>query len=540
MLVPSFDVYVLCLLDGPSSSDGKSQCTESRGPVPALQHRPRRGPNCRCVVAIRRIDWTGIFPQAPSHTFASLKPKPHGLMVRCRPLITLHNPDTTGPASRYRKHVKEGGCDLCALDFFTLNSPTYPGTRSRLGSFKEQLARELLRFLLHVSVASPSPRPAPPDSRFQIPLCDRARRSPVTAASPTSGPALLHIHPRLPGPLRSGVLIYIHPPAPIFPTPQPPTPRFLRSIPDRKAACAGARPRCTSNRPANSHNRLLNAPYHGHTMSSPRTMPSPCRMCPMIVTLIPLSERRGEVGLHTHHRQYPCHGRPPNRLAQDYSRRSGRCRRSRPQQSKGWSTHPPPPPFTPFDPFPLTTPHPQTAIKALIEARFDAINSESPPPSAEVKAEPSPMPYTNGRSTSGDGDGDNGADGEIKVSLPTPKKRQKRESSSEDADARLAAELQAQENRRAGRPQTRGAGTAAKPKAKPKKAKAPKKKSEKRVRSDDDSDVDADGEPNEKKRKAGGGFQKPFNLSNSLQMLLGEPQVSPHFRLRQPHILTLL
>ncbi|KAK0750031.1 SWIB/MDM2 domain-containing protein [Schizothecium vesticola] len=166
----------------------------------------------------------------------------------------------------------------------------------------------------------------------------------------------------------------------------------------------------------------------------------------------------------------------------------------------------------------------KTAIKALIEARFDAINSESPPPSAEVKAEASPMPYTNGRSTSGDGDGD--ADSEIKVSLPTPKKRQKRESSSEDADARLAAELQAQENRRAGRPQTRGAGTAARPKAKPKKAKTAKKKSEKRVRSDDDSDVDANGEPNEKKRKAGGGFQKPFNLSNSLQMLLGEPQLS--------------
>lgn len=147
-------------------------------PVPALQHRPRRGPNCRCVVAIRRIDWTGIFPQAPSHTFASLKPKPHGLMVRCRPLITLHNPDTTGPASRYRKHVKEGGCDLCALDFFTLNSPTYPGTRSRLGSFKEQPAKGAVAF------SSPRFRRfafAPTrTSGFQIPDSIVRSRPPIT------------------------------------------------------------------------------------------------------------------------------------------------------------------------------------------------------------------------------------------------------------------------------------------------------------------------------------------------------------------------
>lgn len=70
MLVPPFGVDVLWLLDGPSSSGGR-QREKSKGqnhvpPVPALQHRPRRGPNCRCAVAIRRIDWTGISLKLPA------------------------------------------------------------------------------------------------------------------------------------------------------------------------------------------------------------------------------------------------------------------------------------------------------------------------------------------------------------------------------------------------------------------------------------------------------------------------------------------
>lgn len=95
----------------------------------------------------------------------------------------------------------------------------------------------------------------------------------------------------------------------------------------------------------------------------------------------------------------------------------------------------------------------------------------------------------------------------------------KRSSSAEDADARLAAQLQAQENSLARGRKTRGGDKPVKKKA------APRKKSAKKVKADDDSDLDAaDGETG-KKRKAGGGFQKPFNLSETLSELVGETQV---------------
>ncbi|CAP64885.1 uncharacterized protein PODANS_5_4270 [Podospora anserina S mat+] len=152
------------------------------------------------------------------------------------------------------------------------------------------------------------------------------------------------------------------------------------------------------------------------------------------------------------------------------------------------------------------------AIKKLIEARFDAVSANN--------ADATP-PETNGYSPE-DGGEDGGEDGEIQVSLQPAKKKVKRESSSEDADRRLAAELQAQENALSRARVTRGAGTT-KPKAKPK-AKAAKNKSAKRVRSDDDSEVE-DGEE-KPKRKAGGGFQKPFNLSEALADVCGEPQLS--------------
>jgi upstream activation factor subunit UAF30 len=171
----------------------------------------------------------------------------------------------------------------------------------------------------------------------------------------------------------------------------------------------------------------------------------------------------------------------------------------------------------------------QDAIKSLIEARFDAVSSKAtqaiPTPPSGTAGDVSPKRETNGSSPSDEADA--GADGEIEVSLPPAKKKQKRESSSEDADAKLAAELQAQENRLSRGPRTRGkvTGKAAKPtKAK---AKKPKKKSEKRARSDDDSEADGDSDAGDKpKRKAGGGFQKPFNLSYPLQEVCGEAQVS--------------
>ncbi|KAL6694207.1 SWIB/MDM2 domain-containing protein [Trichoderma afarasin] len=106
---------------------------------------------------------------------------------------------------------------------------------------------------------------------------------------------------------------------------------------------------------------------------------------------------------------------------------------------------------------------------------------------------------------------------------PEPaKKKTKRSSSTEDADARLAAQLQAQENRLARSRTTRGGGDKARL---AKKKKAPRKKSAKKVGDDDDSEVDASGD-SAPKRKAGGGFQKPFILSPTLSELCGETQLS--------------
>ncbi|KAK2048986.1 DEK C terminal domain-containing protein [Colletotrichum somersetense] len=160
------------------------------------------------------------------------------------------------------------------------------------------------------------------------------------------------------------------------------------------------------------------------------------------------------------------------------------------------------------------------AIKALIEERFDAISGsgDAAPITDSYSASPAPKREANGHD-------EDGGDGEIEVSVAPVRKRQKREDSSEDADAKLAAELQAQENRMARGRTTRG-GNGATSKA-TKKKKVPRKKSDKKV---DDSDVDDSGEP--PKRKAGGGFQKPFNLSEPLAELLGESQV--RFRHRTP------
>ncbi|KAI0175506.1 SWIB-domain-containing protein [Hypoxylon sp. FL1284] len=178
----------------------------------------------------------------------------------------------------------------------------------------------------------------------------------------------------------------------------------------------------------------------------------------------------------------------------------------------------------------------KNAIKALIEERFDAISSAAPPPSSAVpEPEPEPEPDSTPlhsspkRQANGydehSGDAENDANGdEIKVSVPPPRKKQRKEKSedTEDADAKLAAMLQAQENQRTRA--TRGGG---KPKAPVKKKKAaPRKKSDKKVGPDDDSDVEASEASAGRPRKAGGGFQKPFNLSFPLAELCGETQLS--------------
>ncbi|ERS99633.1 upstream activation factor subunit UAF30 [Sporothrix schenckii 1099-18] len=180
----------------------------------------------------------------------------------------------------------------------------------------------------------------------------------------------------------------------------------------------------------------------------------------------------------------------------------------------------------------------KVAIKDLIEARFDAINSQSQ----------SPDPAVNG---GGSANGD-----EIKVSLeydydrsrpvahdhdyddededgPAKKKHKRSSSSLEDADARLAAELQAQENRLARARTTRG-GSASKSKPRKQagsgsisksKSKPSSKKSSAKIE-DSDNDVGGDGDAPKEKRKASGGFQKPFNLSYQLGELVGVSQLS--------------
>jgi hypothetical protein len=136
-----------------------------------------------------------------------------------------------------------------------------------------------------------------------------------------------------------------------------------------------------------------------------------------------------------------------------------------------------------------------------------------PPPSSVPEYSPHKRAATNGTSDHGETD---------PSASPEPaRKKAKRSSSVEDADARLAAQLQAQENSLGRGRMTRGGGD----KGKIRKKKAPRKKSSKRV-SADDSDLDGSEDSGTPvKRKAGGGFQKPFNLSEPLSELCGETQV---------------
>lgn len=133
--------------------------------------------------------------------------------------------------------------------------------------------------------------------------------------------------------------------------------------------------------------------------------------------------------------------------------------------------------------------------------RFDAFSGAVSEPAS------SPRKHTNGASPALSSN-----------STPEPSHKDTRRSpSTEDADARLAAQLQAQENKLARGRATRGG-------EKPAKKKAPRKKSAKKVKAEDDSDVDGSGDV-KPKRKAGGGFQKPFALSAALQELTGHAQV---------------
>ncbi|KAL8365528.1 hypothetical protein RB595_004377 [Gaeumannomyces hyphopodioides] len=172
----------------------------------------------------------------------------------------------------------------------------------------------------------------------------------------------------------------------------------------------------------------------------------------------------------------------------------------------------------------------KNAIKQLIGKRFDAITSASgtmpTPPSLSFPTDdirPSPKRDRSEMTNGHDHDEAEEEDGgEIEVSLPPAKKKQKRESSLDD-DAKLAAQLQAEENRRASARATRGSNGNSS--ASKQRKKAPKKKSSNKVKAEDDSDVDGSGGEARTKRKAGGGFQKPFSLSHHLALLCGESVV---------------
>lgn len=170
------------------------------------------------------------------------------------------------------------------------------------------------------------------------------------------------------------------------------------------------------------------------------------------------------------------------------------------------------------------------AIKTLIEQRFDAIAETQPAETQPAETMPTP-PHINGTDISINGvkheeeDADADADeddavNEIQVSTAPSKKRSS--SMVEDEDARLAAQLQAQENQLARGRQTRGGHSTPKPKPKTKK----KSKSSSKVKAGDDSDLDTEDSGTVKKRKAGGGFQKEFNLSYSLADLVGADKLS--------------
>ena len=263
------------------------------------------------------------------------------------------------------------------------------------------------------------------------------------------------------------------------------------------------------------------------------------------------SHRRGVGAVHGRHRRHSRYRRPRDYIAQEGPRGPGEgTGRQRPKRSKGklsFAFHtalsavgkPPAPlpgPPSTLEKGEVSDNRPQKAIKALIEQRFDKINTQArstsnmpTPPSAPATSDEAvrPTPKRERSETNGhaEDEDDEDVNGEIEVSLSDgPAKKKQKRTSSVDEDARLAAELQAQENRLARGRTTRGGGTS-KP-SKPKK-KTPKKKSAARIKGEEDSDVEsseASGVAKDKK-KAGGGFQKPFNLSFPLGELCGETQV---------------
>ncbi|KAK5123973.1 hypothetical protein LTR85_002170 [Meristemomyces frigidus] len=137
----------------------------------------------------------------------------------------------------------------------------------------------------------------------------------------------------------------------------------------------------------------------------------------------------------------------------------------------------------------------------------------------QEEEEPSPAP-SNKRKAEDDSDEDELSD--VKDS-PPPKKAKKAPKSAAESDEQMAKRLQAEFSAGGGR-STRGGGTT-KRKPAAKKEKKRKKKSAAKINSDDDSGVEGSSSPKPEREKKGG-FHKLMNLSEPLQALLGESQLS--------------
>jgi len=153
----------------------------------------------------------------------------------------------------------------------------------------------------------------------------------------------------------------------------------------------------------------------------------------------------------------------------------------------------------------------------------------------EVVEKDGNVPTSNKRKSEEHDDADEDDLSDVVDSPPAKKKVKKAPKPSVgESDEQMAKRLQAEFSAAAGSRSTRGgSGSAKKSQTGSKKektkansvGKTKKRKSAAKVRSDDDSEVESTSSPKPEKEKKGG-FHKPLNLSEPLQALLGEPQLS--------------
>ncbi|EMC91512.1 hypothetical protein BAUCODRAFT_127412 [Baudoinia panamericana UAMH 10762] len=178
------------------------------------------------------------------------------------------------------------------------------------------------------------------------------------------------------------------------------------------------------------------------------------------------------------------------------------------------------------------------SITELIMERFNKVQREREAGASDGAVEPAPT--TNGtahakHSHTGTTNGEVSRAVKRKVEdvdedddqpAPRPMKVKKEPKPEAESDEQIARRLQAEYSKGAGR-STRGGGAPSQPSKKvlgAKKEKKPKKKSATKIHSDDDSDVNTSSAT--EKTASKGGFNKLLNLSEPLQALLGETQLS--------------